>query len=348
MHHIAEGITSARDAVYNGLADAAANAGHTHQDVATQTCILSYLAKKQKQATVVYTAIVKRIARVAKAVMAKLEASAEAKAKRDREGVVTPPIPEHCNPSNGITLTFEALPPLPTDKTERQCEASIQVYWKTVRIQPILEPLKEIGVTWLELFLHYSLSGGSAVTAKSEHLRLAHSRLFNSFKKRSKQLFKFGSPGTRPLLKASTASPAGGLWPLAAYGMQAKLPTLPFKLGLGRDVTARIHAGLCSYGAKVPSTSQLPTKLRNAKLKLPRFAPWEHLREHSFPLFEMSARYINRSYVERRIHNQTISYEGFWLRCPQCNDTRDLRSITLYRGNSVCRIRCIMCKHLHQ
>jgi hypothetical protein len=205
--------------------------------------------------------------------------------------------------------------------------------------------LKEIGVTWLELFLHYSLSGGSAVTAKSEHLRLTHSRLFNSFKKRSKQLFKFGSPGTRPLLKASTASPAGGLWPLAAYGMQAKLPTLPFNLALGRDVTARIHAGLCSYGAKVPSTSQLPTKLRNAKLKLPRFAPWEHLREHSFPLFEMSARYINRSDVERSIHNQTISHEGFWLRCPQCNDTRDLRSITLYRGNSVCRIRCIMCKH---
>ena len=82
MHHIANGITTPGDATYNGLADAVADEGYSLRAALTQTRGLDQFAKKQKQAIGVYTAIAKRVARVAKAATAKLEILAEAKLKR--------------------------------------------------------------------------------------------------------------------------------------------------------------------------------------------------------------------------------------------------------------------------
>ena len=119
--------------------------------------------------------------------------------------------------------------------------------------------------------------------------------------------------------------------------MQAKLPSLPFQLALGNDVAVRLHACLCSYGAKVPSFTQIPLKLRNAELRLPKCTPWEHLMAPSLPLKDMATRYVTR-YFERLDSNAmrtTIANKGFWLRCPWYSAAKDTSSQTLYRNNCV-------------
>ena len=111
--------------------------------------------------------------------------------------------------------------------------------------------------TWLQLFVLFSLMGGQASQPVKAHLRQSHDRLFKAFRKGSKQLFRFAKADTRPLLKAAVHrdGSTAGVWPLGAYGFHARLPSLSFTLALGQQGTAYgLHASLCSYGAKVPST----------------------------------------------------------------------------------------------
>ena len=57
MDHIQANVTSSRDASYNGLADATADAGCALQSVAIQAKMFDYFAKKQNRMGEVYVGI---------------------------------------------------------------------------------------------------------------------------------------------------------------------------------------------------------------------------------------------------------------------------------------------------
>ena len=148
----------------------------------------------------------------------------------------------------------------------------LRIFWTRLRVVPSTSEEPQ-GTTWLELFLLFSLCGGTASERLKPHLRQTHDRLFKAFRKGSKQLFRFASEQSRPLLKAAINRAGGSLaWPLGAYGIQARLPALPFKPALNQEGSAAfLHAGLCSYGGKVPKVQDLPTSLRVMQFKR---CPW--------------------------------------------------------------------------
>ena len=112
-------------------------------------------------------------------------------------------------------------------------------------------------------------------------------------------------------------------------------------------MAAKLHAGLCCYRARVPSTSQLPLKLRNARLRLPKFPPWEHLIGPSAVIPDMATRYIVR-FLEHASDDQHIirTSRGFQLSCPRCNAAKDACALTLYDNNQMCSVHCNDCKHI--
>ena len=270
-----------------------------------------------------------------------------ATAKQESIGVVTPPIPSYDAPAMGIALVFEAVAPLPSDHALRQRIAHVRAFWSTLRVRPI-SCSQERGSTWLELFVLFAISGGTACAAPAEHLRQSHAKQLNAFRNISRLFFRFASAETRPLLKPNTMKSRASGWPLAHYGIQAKLPSLPFQLALGGDVAKQLHAALCAYSARVPNVSHIPGKLRSARFRPPKFAPWEHLVFGSHPLQGIAKRYI--SSCERQSNKQSFDIEkgaarSLWLSCPKCSATRDVRNLTLQRDDRTMAIRCKTCKH---
>ena len=180
-----------------------------------------------------------------------------------------------------------------------------------------------------------------------EHLRPTHARLFNAFRNMSKQFFKFASVDSRPLLKPDTIKRSAPRWPLAHYGIQAKLPTLPIQLALGGEVAIQLHAAICAYSARVPNASQIPVRLRSARFKPPRFAPWEHLVFRSLPLQGIANRHILTGTSQSKQHyhsNMKGAARSLWLSCPKCAAIRDVRNLTLQHDTKTMAIRCKTCK----
>ena len=124
-----------------------------------------------------------------------------------------PSMPEWPEPHQGLWLTFGVLPPLPLDSIERVQMEMIRTFWQQIRVVPTAGCSGERGTTWLELFILFSIMGGKASEPLKAHLRQTHDRLFKAFRKGSKQLFRFASAGTRPLLKASiNREGSTGVW----------------------------------------------------------------------------------------------------------------------------------------
>ena len=200
--HIQSGADP-RSAVYNGYADAAADAGHRGPTVAVINEVLDYLAKKQQRSYVLHLAIVKRIVRVAIEVLDRLERLGKRGDGEDTRYISTPAAPARPEFHEGLWLCFGVLPSLPEEPNERLQQQMVRSYWQQLCVVPTARDSDEHGTTWLELFIHFSLMGGVASQPVKPHLRQSHDRLFKAFRKSSKQVFRFATADTRPLLKAA-------------------------------------------------------------------------------------------------------------------------------------------------
>ena len=108
-----------------------------------------------------------------------------------------------------------------------------------------------------------------------------------------------------------------------------------------------MHAALCSYGGRVPDVARIPTRLRRARFKSPRFAPWAHL-ANSTILPEAAAKLLSKrdheQHHQSNMHEQHPASQKFLLRCHSCNATSDMQQRTLYRHGKCIHITCKFCK----
>ena len=180
-------------------------------------------------------------------------------------------------PSQGrVQLTFTSLPPLDNLTKEAHADMQVRTFWQHLYIVPLVDVATEIGVTWLELFILYAMPGSNAIPPvdSKRHLRQTHAAGLRAFISRSRALFRFATDDVKPLIRPHLVRHAGNQQPLAKYGLLANLSQLPFRLSLGDTI---LHAALCSYSGRVPTASLIPTRLRSARFKSPRFSPWAHL-----------------------------------------------------------------------
>ena len=209
MAHIQKGGIDNRSAVYNGYADAAADAGHHGTNIGAINEVLDFLAQRQHQSYKLHLAIARRIARVATEVLSRLDKQCE-KGVEDSRYIAAPPMPTWPQPHEGIWLHFGALPGLPSDEEQRLQHQMVRTFWQRLRIVPDVSGGRH-GTTWLELFLLFSLMGGLASSPMKQHLRQSHDRRFKAFRKSSKQLFRFASADIRPPVRLPLIGPATGM-----------------------------------------------------------------------------------------------------------------------------------------
>ena len=381
LEHILGGTVSAKDAVFNSLADKAADRAHATPSAKCMHSLLAYYAGKQRCYVQIIRAICKRIARVAQAASDQLEAIGKARTASNSTDYIDTPAVTTTNSSEAINLSFVALPPLALLDTEVQAAAEVRIFWQRLRVVPI-DVATGVGITWLELHALFSLRGGNAIgkpSAAMDHLRQTHAARYKAFIRRSKQLFAFADSATQPLLKPHLLRHAGNRQPLARYGLLGNFSQLPFQLQLGDQL---LHAALCSYGGKVRSAERIPLRLRSAQFKAPRFAPWQHLVQAAI-LPEAALRLIardNKMYPEHvnvatitrneqqsdhaslpdaasrllnkhKHENQSnmpvhlIDCKEFLLSCRSCNATSDMLHKTLYRHG---KCLYIYCRHCHK
>ena len=348
LESILAGSVSAKDAIFNSFADRAADMGHS---TATSRCIhqlLGYYASKQQRYVLIIRAICCRIARVAQAAVDQLEASSKTcTASNSTAFVDTPALSP--NPSNDfLNLCFVALPPLGVVESEVQAEAEVRIFWQHLRIVPI-DATTGVGVTWLELFVLFSLRGGNATgkpPAGKEHLHMTHATRFRAFVRRSKQHFAFADEATKTLVKPHLLRHAGNRQPLAKYGMLGNFSQLPFQLQLG---DRQLHAAICSYGSRVKSAERIPLRLRSATFKAPRFAPWQCLVQPA--ILPTAAQRLIKLDTLSKMHpdhrattnNTTDAPREFWLQCRFCQTKSTLACRTLYQRGTCMHIVCHAC-----
>ncbi len=226
-------------------------------------------------------------------------------------------------------------------------DAQIRIFWQRLYIVPLVDVATEVGVTWLELFVLFHMRGGNATAiqpAAKRHLRVSHAAQFAAFQRRSKELFRFAADDEKQLLRPHLVRHAGSRQPLARYGLRANFAQLPFKISLGDDL---LHAAICSYSGRVPSASLVPTRLRSARYKSPKFAPWEHL-VPTKALADAATRLLDNHSIgqhrqHRQHHEQQLANQGFLLRCHSCNATSDMQHRTLYRHGKCIHVVCKHC-----
>ena len=346
--HLTQQLTNARNAVFNGYADAAADQGHRSARVSVGNEVLSYLATKHKRLIEIICAITRRIARVAAAANKLLEQKAASRAKHTFIDV--PAIPSFPDPVFAIHLEFDAPPPLVDDAKAALQEAQVRVFWMRLFIHPLADAEHETGTTWLELFTLYSLKGGGESYDSRdgrEHIRLTHAERFKRFQQRTRKLFRFASEASLPLTRPMLKRTSDNLLPLVPYGLLGKFSMLPFKLGLGDEVAIQLHAALCSYSAKVPSTSKVPKRLRSARFKAPRFAPWDHLINREW-MDSAANRYVTKHRHGVQCNNTSSNTsnhlnQAFLLECPRCNAIVDSRQRNLYKNGKCNGLHCRSC-----
>ena len=150
--HILDGITSERNAIGNGYADAAADAGHEAVDKHDEQTVLSNIAAGQD-------AYVKLIFRLQRYALAIIKAD---KSARDENGFIpkgkTAPVQWLEIPTEigrldfteGCSLDFLKIPLSVERKLEEEC-----IFWKLTRWTTKGRP-----TTWLEMFALFRLWGG--------------------------------------------------------------------------------------------------------------------------------------------------------------------------------------------
>ena len=89
----------------------------------------------------------------------------------------------------------------------------------------------------------------------------------------------------------------------------------------------------------MPCAARLPARLRSARFKSPKFAPWAHL-ANSTLVPDAATRLLTKCNHEQQ-HHQDAPKE-FLLRCHSCNATNDMLHRTLYQHG---RCMHVVCKH---
>ena len=164
--HILEGSVSAKDAIFNSLADRAADFGH---GTATARCmhnLLAYYACKQRRYVQIIRAICSRIARVAQAASEQLEFISKARASSSSTSYIDTPAATTNTSNDSINLSFVALPPLALLDREVQAAAEVRIFWQRLQVVPI-DTASGVGITWLELYVLFSLRGGNSSSKPS-------------------------------------------------------------------------------------------------------------------------------------------------------------------------------------
>ena len=164
LHHIQQGRTDPRSAVFNGYADAAADEGHRGDVVAAANQVLDYLAKKQQRSIQLHLAIAKRITRVAKEVLARLEVMQKEAVQLRASFAPTPAPPVWPELHSGLWLDFGTLPASSVEPSSRQKMMEMRVFWTRLLVVPSNSEEPQ-GTAWLELFLLFSLAVALCLSA---------------------------------------------------------------------------------------------------------------------------------------------------------------------------------------
>jgi hypothetical protein len=88
---------------------------------------MDYSGKKQHGSAELHAAIARRVARVAKPASERLDRIDEVQQKARSDSVHRTPIDLFEDPSAGVCLDFEALPPMPAGDDAKLCAAQVRL-----------------------------------------------------------------------------------------------------------------------------------------------------------------------------------------------------------------------------
>ena len=145
LQQLAQGF-SARDAVFNSYADAAADAAHTASNLRLRHEILGFFGIKQQDLVRILVAVLKRIARVAKAANDKLEALTKEQAIADIE---VPIFSYFDRSSSAVGLSFINAVPLVVADSQALPAILVRIFWNSICVEPVVDRGIQSGTTWI-------------------------------------------------------------------------------------------------------------------------------------------------------------------------------------------------------
>ena len=151
---------------------------------------------------------------------------------------------------SAVPIVFVNAPPLERSQPDVTESAMVRLFWCRLEALRIEDHQTRCLVTWLELFILFSLQGGSAAFQPEarKHLKVQFQHDFANFRARSKQLFRYAAQDSANLVIPFAVVNPEHSQPLAAYGLVGKLPKLNFRLALSACRAWELHAALCSFG----------------------------------------------------------------------------------------------------
>ena len=129
----------------------------------------------------ILTAILKRIARVAKAANDKLAILTKEQAISDNEV----PIFSYVDRSFGaVGLSFVNAIPINLEDGQALPAIMVRIFWNGIRVEPVVDHGRQLGTTWIELFALFAINGGTALVQNkaNNHLRVKFLDEFARFK----------------------------------------------------------------------------------------------------------------------------------------------------------------------
>ena len=122
--------------------------------------ILCFFGRKQQEIVVILTAILRRIARVAKAANDKLADIAKGCAVTDIE---VPVFAFASSTPDSVGLSFINAVPILLNDPQALPHVMVRIFWNSLRVQPVVDHSRQRGTTWIELFAFFAITGGVAL-----------------------------------------------------------------------------------------------------------------------------------------------------------------------------------------
>ena len=117
-----------------------------------------------------------------------------------------PVLPNQHSYDYARNLTSTGYPPLHGHRHEQELQICLCTYWQRIRLVPLVDPLNETGVTWLELFAWFTLRGGRVHPAQQASdfiIKPTFSKMMKLFISGIKQLLKLADDQGASLVRAA-------------------------------------------------------------------------------------------------------------------------------------------------
>ena len=267
-----EGYVQPYAAIANGYADDAAGQGLDTVGYKGIRQLAFYFGQKQKAYAQLFTAICRRVARVAIYCQSQREETAAALLKDN--GKCTLPIPEvpvHAPFDEAWEVSLKGHPPLHGPRHEQTFQIYLRVFWTRMRFAPLTDPTVGAGITWLELFDWYTHMGGRVHPAQQASdfiVKPKFYKLLNLFISKSRQLQKHAADQYACLFRAAPCRRR----PLLAYGIETFMPMLSCRLALSLEAATALHSCICDIHGRAFIRGR-PTRLALGKLRKLAFVP---------------------------------------------------------------------------